>query len=567
MKKNTKRIAAMAMAAALAMSMAMPIAAADGTITINGHTTQKLTGQFSAYQLLTLEKISADSWVYNINGKYRTLISEYISAKGQTPGADDATLLNQLMGFLNDGTTPADLEANARDFADAMYLAISTDTTGAYPADETTDKLENFQMSVNYGYWLVIQTDSDGAYSLAMLDSSNPNLCMTLKADTPTVEKKVYEEDLSNVDEGYGSGYNDIADYDINDEIPFSLFSRVPEMAGYDFYKMYFYDTVSAGLTFTAAHASSVTVTIGRYTLDAGEYDVELSPATGETFVVKIHDLAALVRDGKAAVDDQIRVDFTATLNDNAVIGLDGNTNHVYLAYTNDPYTTTDNDTGNDEPEGKTEEDTVLVFTFAGDIDKINAKNVSLDGAEFELYVQTGVDTDGAPVKEMVNLSYKADSDATASDPLGSDGIYDGYYFVDPNGTAVITSSSLYNIIIQGLDSGIYYLRETKAPQGYNLLTDDIEFSIEATYLADRQGWDAATMDADDALLVLTGIFNGSAAEDMLADGTIHGSVVNNGGPLLPGTGGIGVTIFYVVGFVLMVSAAGYFIVAKKRSR
>lgn len=190
-----------------------------------------------------------------------------------------------------------------------------------------------------------------------------------------------------------------------------------------------------------------------------------------------------------------------------------------------------------------------------------------MDGAEFELYVKTGEDAGGAPVKERVSLGYKDDSDATASDPLGADGVYDGYYFVDSNGTAVITSSSLYNIMINGLDSGIYYLRETKAPQGYNLLTDDIEFSIEATYLTDRQGWDAATMGADEALLVLTGIFNGSAPEDMISNGIIHGSIVNNGGPLLPGTGGIGVTIFYAVGFVLMISAAGYFVVAKKRSR
>lgn len=566
MRKTTKYFAAMAMAAALTMSMAMPIAAADGTITINGHTTQEATGEFSAYQLLTLEKVGADSWVYNINGKYRPLISAYVAAKGLTPGTDDAALLSQLMGLLNNGTTPADLEANARDFTDAMYLVISGDTAGTYTADETTDKLENFQMSVNYGYWLVIQNDSDGAYSLAMLDSSKPNLCMTLKADTPTVEKKVYEEDLSTINGGYGPGFNDVADYDINDEVAFSLFSRVPEMEGYDFYKMYFYDTVSAGLTFTATHASSVTVKIGSYTLSASEYDVVLTPGTGETFVVKIHDLVALAKDGKIAVDNQIRVDFKATLNENAVIGLDGNTNTVYLAYTNNPYTTTDNDTGNDEPEGKTEEDVAIVFTFAGDVDKINGKNASLNGAEFELYVKTGENAGGAPIKAKVNLGYKADSDGTASNLLGADGIYDGYYFVDLNGTAVITSSSLYNIIIHGLDSGIYYLRETKAPQGYNLLTDDIEFSIEATYLADRQGWDAATMNAEDAFLLLEGIFNGSAPENMLPGGIIHGSVVNNGGPLLPGTGGIGVTIFYAVGFILMISAAGYFIVVKKRS-
>lgn len=574
MRKTTKRIAAMAMAAALAMSMAMPIVAAeDGTMTINGHSTQKVSGEFSAYQLLTLEYVGtgipnpdSTDWAYNINGKYKPLISAYVTAKGLTPGTDDATLLSQLMGLLRNGTTPADLEANTRDFADAMYRAISGDTTGTYTADKTTDESSNFQMQVDYGYWLVLQANSKDAYSLAMLDSSTPNMCLTLKAETPVVEKKVYEEDLSTINGGYGNGYNDVADYNINDEVPFSLFSSVPAMKGYDFYKMYFYDTVSAGLTFTAAHASSITVKIGSYTLSASEYDVELSPGTGETFVVKIHDLAALVNDGKIAVGNQIRVDFNATLNENAEIGLDGNTNTTYIAYTNDPYTTTDSDANNDEPGGNSEEDTAIVFTFAGDIDKINGKNVSLDGAEFELYVMSK-DASGTPIKTKVNLGYKDDTDGTASDPLGTDGVYNGYYFVDPNGTAVITSSSLYNIMIQGLDSGVYYLRETKAPQGYNLLTDDIEFSIEATYLTDRQGWDAATMSVDEALLALVGIFNSSAPEDMLSDGTIHGRVVNNGGPLLPGTGGIGVTIFYAVGFVLMISAAGYFIVAKKHSR
>lgn len=566
MRKTTKRITAMAMAAMLAMSMAMPIMAAeDGRLTINGHTTQKISGEFSAYQLLKLEyagtgtpDANSTEWVYNINEKYRPLISAYVAAKGVTPGTDDATLLSQLMGFLNDGTTPADLDAKARDFADAMYWAISGDTTGDYTADKTIDESMGYQVVVDYGYWLVIQDNSESAYSLAMLNSGIPSLCLTLKADTPIVEKKVYEEDLSYVDGGYGNGYNDIADYDINDEVPFSLFSKVPEMKGYAFYKMYFHDTVSAGLTFTQAHADALTVKIGNYTLAASEFDVELNPSTSETFVVKIHDLVALAKAKKFDVGDTIRVDFKATLNDDAVIGLDGNTNTTYIEYTNDPYTTTDTDTTNDEPAGKSEEDTVIVFTFASDINKINVKKDRLDGAEFELYVMNGKDGSGNPIKEKVNLSYKADS--------GS-GTYDGYYFVDPNGTEVITSSSLYNIMIHGLDSGVYYFKETKAPQGYNLLTEDIQFSIEATYLPDRQAWNAATMSAADALTALEGIFNGLAPEDMISSGVIHGTVVNNGGPLLPGTGGIGVTIFYAVGFVLMISAAGYFVVAKKRSR
>ena len=417
-------------------------------------------------------------------------------------------------------------------------------------------------------YYLFEDTTTKGVTNPVILKmAADSKVHIEVKASVPQVEKKVkentYDTDYasktiyaeingSKIPLNYGKGYNDVADYCIGDSVPFELIGTIPE--NFDEFKSYYYafnDTLSKGLTFTAADAAATTVSLydvksGRYSFvtdvtDAFDVDFSVNRRTGETTLTVVCDdiLKAIP---ELTVNSVLIVNYNATLNDSAVVGFDGNTNEVYLEYSNNPNTPTSH--------GETPTDKVIVFTYELDVNKYDTASKPLEGAEFYLLNAKG--------------EYYSSSSTTGS------------YWVKNEADAELIRSDKNGVFsVRGLDKGEYALREKNAPTGFKVLAHDIEFTIAAKILPDidddrAQNWNTT---AKDALIDFAATLDSdpdNAVTDFkvseVSDATVTIDIVNTKVYDLPGTGGIGTTIFYVAGGVL-VAAAIVLIVVKRRAK
>ena len=224
-------------------------------------------------------------------------------------------------------------------------------------------------------------------------------------------------------------------------------------------------------------------------------------------------------------------MEYTATLNTNAVIGSDGNPNEVYLEYSNNPnWTPGEGEGPKDSPTGDTPKDTVIVFTYKTIINKVDGKGNALAGAEFTL--EKKILGDNPDTEEVENEYWKA--------------------------IAVVKNDEGTTFTFSGLDDGNYRLTETVTPNGYNTI-DDIYFTITAEH---------DVLSDNPALTSLSGsVTTGEVTfTSDTTDGSLSTNVVNKAGSTLPETGGIGTTIFYILGSVLLVGAAILLITKKRMS-
>ncbi len=361
-------------------------------------------------------------------------------------------------------------------------------------------------ISVPTGYYLIKDNGPVAAgesYSLYVVEVVD-SVTIAPKTSTTSSEKKVKD------DEGANTGWNDSADYDIGDAVPFQLKATVAsDYANYkNGYKLTFHDNESAGLTF---NKDSVKVYVDGNEITTG-FTVTAPADDGDTFDVAFANLKniSLVKAGSV-----ITVEYTSTLNGEAEIGAEGNSNTSHITYTNNP-----NDTQAGE-DGETPDDTVIVFTYKVVVDKY-ANSVAdankLAGAEFTL---------------------------TKGDEV----------------IAVVKSDDGTQFTFKGLDAGTYVLTETKTPAGYNTI-EPITIVITATHDVEAVApkLTGLTVTPGESFTVeMTG-----EGENATPTGTITGNVVNKSGTTLPETGGMGTTLFYVAGGLMMVGAA-VLLITKKR--
>lgn len=353
-----------------------------------------------------------------------------------------------------------------------------------------------------------------------------------MKTDVPKVEKKVLENTKYAKDGGYGSGYNDVADYNIGDMVSFHLIGTVPDMSAYETYYYQFKDTL--GTQFDMPDTNKIKVYLSEdKKVDTTDEDVTDKFDITVDSSKPIFYVTAKNEDIKTWADKSyIIVEYSAKLNANAAIGQPGQENKVDLTYTNNPDT---------NGHGKTKEDKVIVFTYELDTKKIGDgdANKTLAGAEFKLK-----NADGKWVKVDNNSKVKewVDNEVDGS-------------------TLISDSDGIFKII--GLDSGKYTLKETKAPSGYNLPSSPAnEFAVELTATtANGQNWSEVAAEAYTDLSVK---LNNQPGTVDSSKGTATVTVSNEKGSTLPETGGIGTTIFYVVGVVLMLGA-GVLLITKRR--
>lgn len=387
------------------------------------------------------------------------------------------------------------------------------------------------------GYYLIVDTinfndgDHYHAYNSFLLVNDTHqgeyNVIINHKVVKPTVEKKVYDND--NNDISSAGGWGSSADHAINEKFQFQLIAKLPagrdEGRAYDYYDKYtvcFNDTLSEGITYDGLDSVVIESNGTPYdiTNDSSKYDIDISNLKSQnSFVVKIHDVkncVANLNDGAT-----ITVTYTAHLNDKAYVNIAGgstsNINKVYLTYSNNP---------KDESSiGETPESTpVYVYTYQLNNTKYhdddNPNNV-LAGAGFRLY------SDEACHDED-EIKLKMNDDDTYSRDFSTEG----------KGVEMISGQDgQFNV--KGLDAGTYYLKETKTPDGYSACK-----VIPVTIKADHSRNDQVNLEGSN-----------------LTNDIVN---IKAGGITLPSTGGIGTTLFYVVGGGLMVAAI-VLLVTKKR--
>lgn len=411
-----------------------------------------------------------------------------------------------------------DKSAVAKAFANvaAQYL---TNTAVDIAAKKT------FDVVLNPGYYLLVDvtTPSKGdAMNSALLQvTGKGNIIIEKKYDAPSVGKSVKDTD---------GAWGEAADWCIGSNVPFQLIGKLPSnYADYETYKYVFHDTLGAGLQYNG----DVKVYVRN-----GEKDTELT--TGFTVAP---DKAATAGGGSLTItfdnlktitsitsSSSIVVKYTAKLLNTAVIGQPGNPNEVYLEYSSNP-----NFSGTGTPPtSETPKDTVLVFTYELDVNKVDGAETTkkLKDAEFKLQ---NADGKWATVDNTNKVTGWVDTQDKGS-----------ILKTDANGLAKII----------GLDAGNYKLHETKAPAGYNKLKDPIDITITAEL---DKGENTPALKA---LTIKVG--TGAAEKGDVAKGLVSTTVTNNSGATLPETGGVGTTLFYVIGGVLMVGAA-VLLVTRKR--
>lgn len=377
----------------------------------------------------------------------------------------------------------------------------------------------NMALSAPAGYYLLKDKDAvtgDDAATLFIVQVNGP-VTVNRKADKPTFEKKVKDVNDSTGDK---SDWQDSADYDVNDEVPFQLTATLPtndtDFAAYKTYKLVFHDQQSAGLTF---NEKSVVVKYGDKTLGADSYTVTENPEDKDTFDITIADAKA-VKDAEGsaitvAAGGKFTVEYTSTLNENAVIGSTGNPNEASLEFSNNP------NVGGEGETGKTPTDKVIVFTYQLDINKTfnGGTPAENDLPKFKLYKFDSATNDYTIDRDEVTITKTEDDKYTAS--------------------------------FKRVDDGRYKLVETKTPAGFNTAADTL-FEITADH----------DVESDNPRLTVLKI-NTTAGNT--TTGTVTADVVNQKGSNLPSTGGMGTVLLYVAGIAVFVLAGATLVMALRR--
>lgn len=380
-------------------------------------------------------------------------------------------------------------------------------------------------LTVPTGYYLIKDNGpvNDGeAYSLYVVQVVGPTT-ISPKVGTTTSDKKV--KDTNDSAANSTTDWQDSADYDIGDAVPFKLSATIAQdYANYTHgYKLTFHDKEDAGLIF---NKNSVKVYVDG-TLITTDYEVVTEGLTDDcTFEVRFANLKDIASVEAGSV---ISVEYTSTLNNQAVIGSTGNKNTSHVTYTNNP---------NDEQageNGETPDDVVIVFTYQTIVNKVT-KNPAYDASKDT--EKTGTDSDGntefIPLKGAGFTLYKKNASGTY-EAVGSE----------------LNGEDMTTFTWSGLDDGDYKLVETTTPSGYNTIPD-IEFTITATH----------DVSSDNPTLI--SLSGGDKFTGVISTGVVSANIENQSGAQLPSTGGIGTTIFYVLGSVLVLGAA-VLLVTKKR--
>lgn len=537
--KATKRIFSVFLTCVLAFTMAFAMgltaSAADYTITINTPT-DDIVRTYEAYQIfrgnLDGDTLSDIEWGTGIDGA--AFLTELQKNAAYTSCKDAKTVAEKLASFTDDSDEAVAFAKLAGKF---LTTATASSSTG--------------QITVPAGYYLLkdVTTATHDALSLNILKVVK-DVTVNPKADHPTVDKKI------GTDITTGVAANEAT---IGDKVPFVIASKVPQMQGYTKYFFVLNDSMTAGLTYNR----DVAIKIGATTLAADAYDVVYDD-TANTMKIVIKNFIQY----KSEAGKDIVVTYSATLNEKADLTQAGNKNTVKLTYSNNPNVDYkgDNEPDTTDPVGETPEHVTVTYSTTLQLTKVDGKdnNIKLEGVEFQITgtsIKTAV-SKGDYFKQDAAGTYYQLKDGTFTETAPTTETESKYVSTSVKYAKVtdtaeqtkmqkVTASGTTDanglITFEGLGAGTYYITELKTKSGYNLLTAPITVTITAAPSATGCSWTVST--------------NATFEDDM-----VQLTVENNKGSDLPITGGIGTTIFYVIGGLLVCGAVVMAITKKKLS-
>lgn len=493
--KHMKKLASLLLALVMVFAMGTTAFAAQegeltgGSITINNAVKDQT---YSIYQILYLESYSTDAdgnatgaYAYKANSAWESWLktqTQYVSI--------DAQGYVTWIAATDDATVAAFAKAAQ---AEATKEGSTITADGTTTASSTTVTFSNLKL----GYYLVDSTLG----TLCSLDTTNPSV--TIK------EKNAEVTNVKEVEEDSTGSYGSVNDADIGQTVNFKSTITLPKGSE----NVVFHDEMSTGLTLDANSIKVYTDANMTTELTAGNYTVTTTGLSdGCTFEVSF---AKTYLDGLTADTTTVYVKYSATVNDQAVVGNTGNPNKSKVSYGETGHTKT------------TPDSTTTTYTWSFDVLKYanGDKNKVLKDAQFVL-----LSKDKTKVATIVNGKLTGWVNVPAA---GSDGN------ISWPANTTLTTDTNGKITIAGLDADTYYLRETAAPAGYNKLANDVEVKIEPTTASDGKSMTLTPVTAE---------------------------VENKSGTELPSTGGMGTTIFYVVGSILLIGAAILLITKKRMS-
>lgn len=570
----------------------------DGVITLNGaHSNQSIKNkQFVFYKVFNATNAKNNESInYTFNEKYKAVVQEVVFNKlsdeykstnkiAKASDVSEYVAIDYIQSLNTHKVDGAKAEqqvegrySNFRYFVEDLKNAIKSKGIEG-DLVKVTSPDENNAIKVkglSWGYYVVDEvstgdsigdgqktedaTTPDGhkaqsegthfASSLVLVNTVNNEATVTLKSDYPEITKKIREDDNQDKIGKNKDGWNDLADFQIGQTVPYSNDIRIPDMNGYHGYYFAIEDRMDQALTFKADKSKiKLTLTKGdkTYTLKDNEYNLQTIGSnvsadvkeakyadsfedSKSTFGLEIEDLKVIVdrefanfnsNNENDYSDIKAHVEYEATLNDKAAedTGRPGFENDVRLIFSNDPDST---GTGFNKPttppgknpKGKTPWDTVVAFTYRLNGNKVNTNNLALEGAKFRIYSdeamtkevivkkkesttkveETTTTTTTTTQSETTTTSANGDVNTgsiSATDSKKSKSLND-YVVVDKDSAANtqgvdIVSDADGNFSIVGLDSGTYYLKEVAAPDGYRTLKDPIKVTITAKMNDDR---------------------------------------------------------------------------------
>ena len=555
--KKTKRIGSIIISLALViLSTVSSFAATDAK------TEQEvLTHTFEAYQIFVGDSVE-NEYLTNVDwGSAFTSVrntTRFLSGL-QTSEAFDVNDIN----IFEDCDTAEDVARVLSDYEDDSDIAKAFATYAANSNYVTYfEEVKHGETIGEAGYYVFVDTATTGAINPAIVKMAADGVVnIEVKTSVPQMEKKVMEnsydvnyESLTLGTEtatgfegiSYGTGYNDVADYSIGDAVPFRLYGTMAStMNDFKSYYYAFVDELSAGLTFTEDDADNTRVSLYNYVNGSYKFVDDVTDYFTVDFVENADNTEVTV-----ACDDILEiegitttsilvVDYSATLNEDAVIGYNGNENVAYLEYSNNPNVPTS--------VGETEEDRVIVFTYKLDVTKIDTDENVLADAKFYLINAYG--------------EYYAGN-------IKNDG---AYWVEDKEDAKLLVSDKNGMFIVAGLDEGEYSIVEAEAPKGFKPLEEEIVFEIYADIIPDVDDDDAQnwTTTAEDALYDFGAelIYNKENAGSITSDvDTLTASleVMNTKVYDLPGTGGTGTTLIYIVGGACVLAALALIVIKRR---